>query len=94
MTLILRKSSAQARIEGRNPAIWPDDDFAIVDDDISVGRIHGEPKWRWSIQQIPEAGPGRPIAPPNFGYANTLDEAKAAFKKRYTQLREHFKGVQ
>lgn len=95
MTLILRKSSAQARIEGRNPAIWPDDDFAIVDDDIPVGRvygelIHGEPKWRWSIHEIPEAGPGRPIAPPNHGYANTLDEAKAAFKARYMQVRERY----
>jgi hypothetical protein len=57
MTLILRKSSAQARIEGRNPAIWPDDDYAIVDDDIPVGRIHGElidgePKWRWSRRTV------------------------------------------
>jgi hypothetical protein len=78
-------------------AFWPDDDFAIVDADILVGRIYremicGEPKWRWSIQQIPEAGPGRGIAPPNHGFANSLDEAKAAFKKRYTQLRERFEG--
>jgi hypothetical protein len=68
MSLILRKSSAQARIEGRNPTIWPDDDYAIVDADILVGRIYreiirGEPKWLWSIHQIPEAGPGHPIAP-------------------------------
>ena len=76
----LRKSSTQARIEGRNPAIWPDDDYAVVDTDIPVGRIaivdtdtpvgriyreiiRGEPKWLWSIHQIPEAGPGHPIAP-------------------------------
>jgi len=97
MSLILRKSSAQARIEGRNPTIWPDDDYAIVDADIPVGRIYrelirGEPKWLWSIHQIPEAGPGRPIAPPNHGFANTLDDAKAAFKTRDGQLREKFGG--
>ena len=39
MSLLLRKSSTQARIEGRNPAIWPDDDYAVVDTDIPVGRI-------------------------------------------------------
>jgi hypothetical protein len=73
MSLLLRKSSIQARIEGREPSIWPDDDFAIVDADIPVGRAYrelvcGEPKWRWSIHQIPEAGPGRPIAPPHNGH--------------------------
>jgi hypothetical protein len=58
MTLILRNSSAQARIEGRNPALWPDGDFIVVDTDIPVGRIYrelvsGERKWLWSIHQIP-----------------------------------------
>jgi hypothetical protein len=95
MTLILRRSSAQARIEGWDPRIWPDDDYAIVDTDIPVGRIYhevvcGDPKWRWSIHQIPEAGPGRPITPPHNGIANTLDDAKTAFKARYQQLRERF----
>jgi hypothetical protein len=95
MTLILRTSRTQARIEGRDPRIWPDDDFAIVDGATSVGRVYreliiGEPKWRWSIQEIPEAGPGRPIAPPNHGFANSLDDGKAAFKARYQQLRERF----
>jgi hypothetical protein len=97
MTLILRKSSAQARIEGLDPRIWPDDDFAIVHSSTPVGRVYhevicGEPKWRWSIQEIPEAGLGRGIAPPNHGFANTLDEAKAAFKARYGQLRARFGG--
>ena len=46
---ILRKSSAQARIDRRNPTIWPDDDFAIIDGATPVGRIYrelivGEPK--------------------------------------------------
>ena len=68
-----------------------DDDYAVVDDTI-VGRIYremiiGKPKWRWFLQQIPEAGPGRPVPPPNQGMADTLDEAKAAFKKRYEEVR-------
>ncbi len=97
MTLILRKSRAQARIEGWVDRNWPDDDYAIVDDATVVGRIYremiiGKPKWRWFIHQIPEAGPGRPIAPPNQGMADTLDEAKAAFKVRYQQLREKAAG--
>ena len=91
MTLLLRKSSAQARIEGWDPRIWPDDDYAVVDDMI-VGRIYremilGEPKWKWCLPQIPEAGPGRPIPPPNQGMAGTLEEAQAAFKKRYEEVR-------
>jgi hypothetical protein len=59
MTLLLRKSSAQARIEGWDPRNRSDDDYAVVDDTI-VGRIYremilGKPKWRWFLQQIPEA---------------------------------------
>ena len=91
MTLLLRKSSAQARIEGWNPSIWGDDDYAVVEDTI-VGRIYremiiGKLKWRWFLQCIPEAGPGRPIPPPNQGMADTLEEAQAAFKKRYEEVR-------
>jgi hypothetical protein len=91
MTLLLRKSSAQARIEGWDSSHWPDDDYAVVDDTI-VGRICremilGKPKWRWFLQQIPEAGPGRAIPPPNQGMADTLEEAQAAFKKRYEEVK-------
>ena len=91
MTLLLRRSSAQARIEGWDPNISGEDDYAVVDDTI-VGRIYremilGKPKWRWFLQQIPEAGPGRPIPPPNQGMADTLDEAQAGFKKRYEEVR-------
>jgi hypothetical protein len=91
VTLLLRKSSAQARIEGWDPRNRSDDDYAVVDDTI-VGRIYremilGKPKWRWFLQQIPEAGPGRPIPPSNQGMADTLDEAQAAFKRRYEQVR-------
>src|SRR5260221_9225374 len=91
MALLLRKSSAQARIEGWDPRNRSDDDYAVVEDTI-VGRIYremiiGKPKWRWFLQQIPEAGPGRPIPPPNQGMADTLDEAQAAFAKRYEEGR-------
>ncbi len=41
MTLLLRKSSAQARIEGWDPSNRSDDDYAVVDDTI-VGRIYRE----------------------------------------------------
>ncbi len=41
---------------------------------------------RLILQQIPEAGPGRPIPPPNQGMADTMDEAKAAFAKRYEEV--------
>jgi hypothetical protein len=90
MALLLRKSSAQARIEGWESCNWPDDDYAVVEDTI-VGRIYremilGKPKWRWFLRQIPEAGLGRPIPPPNQGMADTLDEAKAAFAKRYEEV--------
>ncbi len=63
MTLLLRKSSAQARIEGWDPRNRNDDDYAVVDDTI-VGRIYreviiGKPKWRWFLQQIdPRGGSG------------------------------------
>jgi hypothetical protein len=90
MTLLLRKTRAQARIEGLDPTIWGEDDYSIIEDTV-VGRIyreliHGERKWRWCLQQIPEAGPGRPIPPPNQGVADTLDAAKAAFKERYAEV--------
>jgi hypothetical protein len=52
-------------------------------DEIKVGRIytqriHGEIKWVWCRQVDP--------APPNRGIANTLEEAKAAFKRRYEEV--------
>ena len=56
-------SSAQARIEGWDPCNRSDDDYTVVEDTI-VGRIYremiiGKPKWRWFLQQIPEAGSGQ-----------------------------------
>ena len=56
-----------------------------------VGRIHremiiGKRKWRPFLQENPEAGPGRPLPPPNQGVADTQDEAKADFAKRYAEV--------
>jgi hypothetical protein len=54
VTLLLRKMRAQARVEGLNPDIWAEDDYAIIDPGINkrVSRIYpetakGEPKWLW-----------------------------------------------
>jgi hypothetical protein len=87
VTLLQRRMRAPARIEGLNPALWAADDYAIVDPDINkrVGRIYpevilGEPKWPWFLQT-------EPAPPPNSGKADTLDEAKAAFKRRYQQMK-------
>jgi hypothetical protein len=85
MTLLLRKTRAQARIEGLDPTIWDDDDYAIVDETkvgrIYTHRIHGEMKWVWCLQTDP-------APPPNTGVADTLDDAKAAFKKRYEEVKK------
>jgi hypothetical protein len=63
------------------------DDYAVIDPDIArrVGRVYretirGEPKWMWSLQTDP--------APPlNSGMAATLEEAAAAFKRRYQEVK-------
>jgi len=57
MPLLLRKTRTQARIEGLDPSIWDEDDYAILDE-TKVGRIysqriHGEPKWVWCLQTRP-----------------------------------------
>jgi hypothetical protein len=85
--LLLRKMRAQARVEGMNPHLWADDDYAIVDPDINkrVGRIYpelikGERKWMWFLQT-------EPAPPPNSGVVSSLEEAMAAFKRRYQEVR-------
>jgi hypothetical protein len=37
--------------------------------------------------EMPRGGPGRPIPPPNQGMADSLEEAKASFAKRYEEVR-------
>lgn len=85
LTLLLRKSREQARIEGLNPDIFGDDDYSVIDGEACVGRIypemiHGEPKWRWFLQTVP-------APPPSSGVAATLQEAKAEFKRRHAEVR-------
>ena len=83
MTLILSRMRAQDRIEGRAPVDTGEDDYAVVDE-ARIGRIYREPvhgvmKWRWFLHS-------EPAPPPNSGIADTLDEAKAAFAKRYAEI--------
>jgi hypothetical protein len=83
MTLLLRKTRVQARIEGLDLCGWSEDDYAVVDGESRVGRIyreiiHGWPKWRWFMQTVP-------APPPNQGMANLLEEAKGG-KGRYQEV--------
>jgi hypothetical protein len=82
VTLILRQMRQQARLEGLNPDLWAHDDYAVIDPDIArqVGRIcRGDRKWKWLLET--ELAP-----PPNGGLADTLEEAAAAFKRRYAEV--------
>jgi hypothetical protein len=84
-TLLLRKTRVQAAISGRRSDIWGEDDYVVLDADRVVGRIypetiHGEPRWLWFLQT-------GPAPPPNSGMAASLEEAKAAFKKRYAEVK-------
>jgi hypothetical protein len=62
-----------------------EDDYAVLDDDRSVGRIyrkHGEDRWLWSVNMSPFPAP-----PPNNGLTSSLEEAKQQFKERYEAMR-------
>ena len=84
MTLILRKRTAEDRVEGRQPLDWAEYDYAVVDE-TPIGRIFKQqmaagPKWVWFLQVVP-------VPRPNEGVADTLDEARAALAKRYGEAR-------
>jgi hypothetical protein len=91
MTLLLRTQRVQERIEGRTPVIdWMPGDYAVVDGETRVGRIRREKlpagvKWCWFLQTAPVA------PPPNSGSADTLDEAKAAFRARYEAVQAQWR---
>ncbi len=83
MKLLLRSRRLQGRLEHPVNEV---DDFVVLDDGVKVGCIRGEMRhvthqygWRWSIEIFP--------APhPREGFEVTLEEAKAAFKKRYAEM--------
>jgi len=59
----------------------------VIENERVVGRIHaevilGQLRWRWAINGGPYALP-----PPHNGIANTLEDAKADFKKRYEEIK-------
>ena len=84
-TLILRTARLQAMISGWNPNIWSEDDYSVVDGDAVIDRVYpevicGEMRWLWFLQTVP-------APPPNRGIVTSLEEAKTAFKARYTEVR-------
>ena len=86
MPLILRPMNRHAQLMGYVTG-WSPDDYAVLDEDRSVGRIHpetihGELKWQWSINTSPYPAP-----PPHTGMTNSLDDAKQAFKVRYEEMK-------
>jgi hypothetical protein len=84
MKLLLRKSDTHNLIMGWTASPHRENDYVILDGAAMVGRVYldtirGGPKWRWFLQTVP-------ATPPNQGMADSLDKAKAAFKKRYEQV--------
>jgi hypothetical protein len=66
---------------------WGEDDFVVLDQEKSVGRIYkeiliGEIKWRWFVNTSPFPAP-----PPHSGFENSIEDAKTAFKKRYEEMK-------
>ena len=65
---------------------WLPDDFLVIDQGRSVGRIyketHGDIVWSWSINTSPYPAP-----PPHNGVAKTLDLAKQEFRTWYVEMK-------
>lgn len=76
------------RLDEMNPAPlstgWSENDYAVIDGETRVGRIHGELihgrlEWLWFLQI-------GAVPPPTQGMAATLEEAKADFERRYAEV--------
>jgi hypothetical protein len=87
VVLLLRRMCIQACIEGTHSDIWDENDYVMVNLDTNrcVGRIYpemirGEPRWLWFLQT-------KSKLPPNSGVADTLEEAKAQFKRSYAEVK-------
>jgi hypothetical protein len=83
--IILRKTAEQARIQGRIPDIWGEDDYSVIDGETCVGRIYRERiqcewRWLWFLQ-------AHLALPQNSGVTGSLEEAEAAFKRRYAEVK-------
>jgi hypothetical protein len=76
MQLILRRANT-SRISGS----WQDEDYDVFDGDQDVGRIYRlddrpDSNWFWGVSfQITKRK--------SYGYATSLEEAKAAFRAEY-----------
>ncbi len=85
LTLVLREMREHARVRRYDRHDWSEDDYVVIDGETCVGRIykeiiHWEPKWLWFLQTVPAHLPNR-------GKADTLEEAKPRFKKRYQEVK-------
>jgi hypothetical protein len=85
MTLSLRPMNKHAQLMGW-PEHWGEDDYVVLDQGRSVGRIYKEtqadPRWCWSINTSPYPAP-----PPHNGVTTTFDAAKQEFRTRYEEMK-------
>jgi hypothetical protein len=84
VALLLRRQYVQDRKEGREPAGYSVDDYAVVDG-VRIGRIHrevhdGVPRWLWSLR-------AKPTAPVHTGVTDTLEQARAAVSGRWEEIK-------
>jgi hypothetical protein len=80
MRLILRTMALHARLLGETSTNKNPEDYQVIVDGPSIGRIYRNPgstmkeaQWRWTLQ----------VPPHGHGYTETLDQAKAETARRY-----------
>lgn len=81
-TLVLRTQQAQARIEGREAITDRENDYAVIDGKVVIGRIYfgagaRADKWIWAVNGVGSA------------LCDSLDEAKARLKVAYLEKAFH-----